>query len=68
MGKVKFKLGLAKIQAISKLAAPHSRRELVRFLGMCGFYHRFVPCFDAMTAPLADLLQKSVKLTWIDSC
>lgn len=35
---------------------------------MCGFYRRFVPNLAAVTAPLTDLLKKTVKLVWTEAC
>ena len=50
------------------LPQPGNQREVLRILGMCGFYRRFVPNFAAVTAPLTDLLRKTVKFVWPDSC
>lgn len=48
----------AKVQAILDLPVPKTRRQLMRLLGMCGFYRRFVPNFAAVTTPLTNLLKK----------
>lgn len=54
----------AKIQAILALPVPRTQCELMRVFGMCGFYHRFVPNFAAVTEPLTSLLKKGVKFKW----
>ncbi|KAL2081327.1 hypothetical protein ACEWY4_023180 [Coilia grayii] len=58
----------AKVQAIVGLETPRTRRELMRILGMCGFYRRFVPNFAAVTEPLTSLLRKDVRFRWSDQC
>lgn len=35
---------------------------------MCGFYRKFVPNFAVVTGALTDLLRKSVKFEWSESC
>lgn len=58
----------AKVQAILGLPAPKTRRQLMRLLGMCGFYRKFVPNFAAVTEPLTNLLRKGIKFVWTDGC
>ena len=48
----------AKIQAIKDFPVPSGKRELMRFLGMSGFYRKFVPNFSAIATLLTSLLQK----------
>jgi hypothetical protein len=42
---------------------PHSRdpKQLKSFLGLAGYYRRFVPQFSKVAAPLHNLLKKEVK-------
>ncbi|XP_069983360.1 uncharacterized protein [Penaeus vannamei] len=58
----------SKIHAIDKYPAPKAKREVMRFLGMAGYYRRFVMNFSDIVAPLTDLLKKGVKFIWSDSC
>ncbi|XP_037803946.1 uncharacterized protein LOC119598371 [Penaeus monodon] len=58
----------SKIDAIEKYPVPKSKREVMRFLGMAGYYRRFVKNFSDIVAPLTDLLKKRVKFIWSDSC
>ena len=59
---------LPKVQAIQEFPVPTGKRELMRFLGMSGFYRMFVPNFSTIATPLTKLLQKNVKFVWSDSC
>ena len=53
----------AKVQAILDLPVTKTKRQLMRWLGMCGFYRCFVPNFAAVTTPLTNLLKKGVKFS-----
>uniref|UniRef100_A0A8P4KK44 ribonuclease H n=1 Tax=Dicentrarchus labrax TaxID=13489 RepID=A0A8P4KK44_DICLA len=44
-----------KIQAIGSCPLPHTRKQLRSFLGMAGFYHRFIPQFSTRAALLTDM-------------
>ena len=39
-------------------------KELLRFLGMYGYYRRFIKNFSNIAAPLYELLRKQVKWHW----
>jgi len=54
---------LEKIKAILDWPTPRSLRPLRGFLGLIGFYRRFVRHYATLAAPLTDLL-KSTKFTW----
>ena len=58
----------AKIQTIAKFPIPTSRKELVRFLGMAGYYRNFCLNFSEIAALLTNLLSKKVKFVWTDNC
>ena len=61
-------LSSAKVQAIWDFPVPQNRRQLMRILGMNGFYRKFVPNFATVTAPLTDLLKRGVKWVWTEAC
>ncbi len=58
----------AKVQAIADLSTPTTKRQLMRLLGMSGFYRRFVPNFADVVAPLTNLLKKGIKFVWTPEC
>ena len=58
----------AKIDAIVKFPVPVNKRELMRFLGMAGYYRKFCQNFSDIAAPLTNLLCKNVKFIWSNKC
>ncbi|XP_034565105.1 uncharacterized protein LOC117830889 isoform X2 [Notolabrus celidotus] len=46
---------VSKIQAMESCPLPQTRKQLRSFLGMAGFYHRFIPQFSTRAALLTDL-------------
>ncbi|XP_023159122.1 uncharacterized protein LOC101459516 [Ceratitis capitata] len=55
-----------KISAVSNYPVPTSVKLLRRFLGMAGWYRRFVDNFAAVATPLTNLLKKSKNFSWND--
>ncbi|KAL5580991.1 hypothetical protein UlMin_013433 [Ulmus minor] len=55
----------AKVEAVSKWAAPTSVTEIRSFLGLAGYYRRFVEVFSKIAAPLTVLTWKGKKYEWI---
>ncbi|XP_058733853.1 uncharacterized protein LOC131605523 [Vicia villosa] len=53
-----------KIQAIVDWPQPRSLTQLRGFLGLTGFYRRFVRHYATLAAPLTDLLRSTTKFTW----
>ena len=47
-----------KIQAIRDAPRPSAKRQIKSFLGLAGFYRRFIPNFSSIASPLTDLTQK----------
>ena len=58
----------AKINAISEFPVPKCKRQLMRFLGMAGYYRKFCKNFSGIAEPLTNLLKKSTKFKWNDKC
>jgi len=54
----------SKVEAISKFGAPRTVKELQRFLGMVGFYRRWIHNFSATAAPLTQLTKKGSPFRW----
>ena len=57
-----------KIEAIISWEQPKNISEVQSFLGLAGYYRRFVEHFSLITAPLTRLTRKGVKYEWNDDC
>jgi transposase InsO family protein len=57
-----------KIEAIRDWPEPKSLKEVRSFVGLCGYYRRFVRGFSEIAAPLHALTKKNVKFVWTSSC
>ena len=42
--------------------------EVRSFLGLAGYYHRFIPDFSKIAKPMTRLLQKDKKFSWTSDC
>ncbi|KAL5581546.1 hypothetical protein UlMin_013988 [Ulmus minor] len=59
---------LAKIDAVSKWPTPTNVTEIRSFLGLAGYYRRFVEGFSTLAAPLTALTKKDRRYEWTDKC
>lgn len=58
----------SKIEAIRSYPVPTNLKEVQRFLGLAGWYHRFVPNFSQIAEPMNALKKKGNKFQWSDQC
>ncbi|GKB40845.1 putative reverse transcriptase domain-containing protein [Tanacetum coccineum] len=54
----------AKIESIKDWTSPKSPTEIRQFLGLAGYYRRFIEGFSKIAKPMTKLTQKSVKFDW----
>ena len=57
-----------KVEAIVKWECPKNVTEIQSFLGLVGYYRRFVEHFSLIATPLTWLTKKNVKFEWDDKC
>ena len=53
-----------KVAFVTKLLAPTSVGEIISFLGLAGYYRRFIENFSKMAKPMTVLLKKDTKFKW----
>ena len=58
----------SKVQAVRDWPTPKSVTEIRSFLGLAGYYRRFVQDFSRIAGPLTKLIQKGEKYVWIAEC
>ena len=58
----------AKIEAVVNWKPPRSVIEVRSFLGLVGYYRRFVKGFSIIACALTKLLKKGVKFEWTNKC
>ncbi|KAG8503035.1 hypothetical protein CXB51_000845 [Gossypium anomalum] len=72
LGHVVSSLGIRvdpnKISAILDWKPPRNVSEVWSFLGLAGYYRRFVKGFSMIATPLTKLLRKDVKFEWVEKC
>ncbi|GJY12333.1 putative reverse transcriptase domain-containing protein [Tanacetum coccineum] len=54
----------AKIESIKDWASPKTPMEIRQFLGLAGYYQRFIEGFSKIAKPMTKLTQKGIKFDW----
>ena len=63
-----FEPVLEKIKTIKNMPLPKTAKEVKQFLGLAGYYHKFVPRFADLSRPLTNLTRQNVEFQWMDKC
>ena len=59
---------VTKISEIVEFKRLTSVRKFRSFLGVTGFYRKFIPKYSKEIVPLCNLLKKNVKFEWSENC
>ncbi|KAJ0771840.1 putative nucleotidyltransferase, Ribonuclease H [Helianthus annuus] len=57
----------SKVDSIKNWPAPRTPTEIRQFLGLAGYYRRFIKDFSKIAQPLTSLTQKGVTYRWSDA-
>jgi hypothetical protein len=57
-----------KVQEVMDWEPPTTVRQIRSFLGLVGYYRRFIPDFSRIAKPMNELLKKGVKYAWSQKC
>ena len=60
----------SKIEAIEQFPVPATKKEVQSFLGLTGYYRKFIPQYAFISAPLSDLTRKTQpsRVNWTPEC
>ncbi len=56
------------VEEIRDMKVPTKVKEVRHFLGMCGFFGKYIPKFSKIATPLTNLTKINVLFVWIDKC
>ena len=72
LGHVISREGIAvdptKVVTVTNWESPTSVGEIRSFLGLAGYYRRFIENFSKIAKPMTELLKKDTKFKWTDEC
>nr|XP_008105066.1 PREDICTED: uncharacterized protein LOC100554808 [Anolis carolinensis] len=61
---------LTKVETIHQWPIPKTKKQVRSFLGLAGYYRKFIPSFSTLAAPLTDLTRKNCpnQVIWSPEC
>jgi hypothetical protein len=57
-----------KVRDVLNSELPTTVSEIQSFLGLAGYYRRFIEGFSKIVKPLTSLLEKDKKFIWSEAC
>ena len=56
------------LESIKNMPSPTTPKEVKQFLGLIGYYRKFIPKFSDVARPLTNLTKKDVPFEWTPDC
>ena len=57
-----------KLESIKNMPPPTTPREIKQFLGLIGYYRKFIPKLSDVARPLKNLTKKDIPFEWTPEC
>ena len=57
-----------KVETVIEWESPTTVGEIRSFLGLAGYYQRFIENFSKIVKPMTELLKKDTKFIWTEEC
>ena len=57
-----------KLESIKQMPTPRTPKEVKQFLGLIGYYRKFIPKFSDVARPLTNLTKKDLPYEWTPEC
>ena len=57
-----------KLDSIKKMPAPTTPKEIKQFLGLVGYYRKFIPRFADIARPMTNLTKQDIPFEWTIQC
>ena len=57
-----------KLESVKKMPAPTTPKEIKQFLGLVGYYRKFIPRFADIARPMTNLTKQDVSFEWNLQC
>jgi len=58
----------AKVKSVLQFPTPTSVKEIKSFLGLSGYYRKFIKSYSLIAKPMTNLLRKGITFNWDTSC
>jgi hypothetical protein len=58
----------SKVASVTEWETPKNVGDIRSFLGLAGYYRRFIENFSKIARPMTELLKKEKKFIWTDAC
>jgi hypothetical protein len=58
----------SKVQDVLSWNVPKSVDDIQSFLGLAGYYRRFIEGFSKICKPMTELIEKDKKCEWMPTC